>query len=77
MRHLMAALRGSSYYEVNLVHPRIANPWHLPVYADDYSDQLDAIGDDGCVPVPRGPGLGVQYDWERIEHDTVESVEIR
>jgi L-alanine-DL-glutamate epimerase-like enolase superfamily enzyme len=77
MRHLMAALHGSSYYEVNLVHPRIANPWHLPVYLDDYSDQLDAVGDDGCVPVPQGPGLGVAYDWERIRHDTVDSVEIR
>jgi L-alanine-DL-glutamate epimerase-like enolase superfamily enzyme len=77
MRHLMAALHGSRYYEVNLVHPRIPNPWHLPVYTGDYSDLLDAVGEDGCVPVPQGPGLGVGYDWERIERDVVDSIVIR
>jgi hypothetical protein len=30
-----------------------------PIYTDDYSDQLDNVGADGCVPVPDGPGLGV------------------
>ncbi len=77
MRQLMAALGNSRYYEINLVHPRTANPWHLPVYAGDYSDQLDAVGEDGCVPVPDGPGLGVDYDWKRIERDALDSVVIR
>ena len=40
-----------------------------PVYASDYSDQPEDLGEDGCVPVPDGPGLGVQYDWEFIEHN--------
>ena len=72
MRHLMAALGNSNYYEVNLLHPHAPNPWQLPVYADDYSDALDCIDGDGCVPVPTGPGLGVSYDWDTIERHTLE-----
>ena len=72
MRHLMAALARSNYYEVNLVHPRAPNPWHLPVYADGYSDALDCVGADGMVPVPDGPGLGVAYDWDFIEAQALE-----
>jgi hypothetical protein len=34
-----------------------------PVYACGYSDLLEDVGDDGCFPVPDGPGLGVSYDW--------------
>ena len=30
------------------------------------ADELDAVGTDGCFPVPDGPGLGVSYDWEFI-----------
>ena len=73
MRHLMAACRNSNYYEVNLVHPRAANAWSLPVYGDGFSDQLDCIGADGCVPVPDGPGLGVAYDWREIRRAAVET----
>jgi hypothetical protein len=34
----------------------------------DYGDQMNNVGPDGCVPVPvpDGPGLGVIYDWEKI-----------
>jgi L-alanine-DL-glutamate epimerase-like enolase superfamily enzyme len=35
-----------------------------PVYACGYSDQADAIDENGTVPVPNGPGLGVTYDWD-------------
>jgi L-alanine-DL-glutamate epimerase-like enolase superfamily enzyme len=73
MRHLMAALRNSNFYEVNLVHPRAGNPWHLPVYADGYSDELDCVDRDGCVAVPDGPGLGVAYDWAAVARRTVET----
>ena len=65
-RHCMAAIRNTSYYELALVHPRIGNPIP-PVYACEYSDQLDAIAEDGTVSVPDGPGLGVTYDWDFIE----------
>ncbi len=37
-----------------------------PVYACGYSDALEAVGSDGCFPVPTGPGLGVTYDWDYI-----------
>lgn len=65
-RHCMSAIRNTSYYEVALVHPDVPNPLP-PVYACDYSDQLEAVGQDGTVPVPDGPGLGVTYDWDFID----------
>jgi L-alanine-DL-glutamate epimerase-like enolase superfamily enzyme len=36
------------------------------VYACAYSEALDAVGKDGCYPVPDGPGLGVHYDWDFV-----------
>ena len=64
-RHCMAAIRNTSFYEVALVGPRARNPLP-PVYASDYSEDLEAVGADGCFPVPDGPGLGVVYDWDWI-----------
>lgn len=64
-RHVMATLRNSNFYELALVGPKARNPLP-PVYACDYSDDLEAIGSDGCLPVPEGPGLGVAYDWDFI-----------
>ena len=72
MRHLMAALRNSNYYELNLVHPQTVNAWHLPVYGDGYADELSSIDKDGYVPVPQGPGLGVSYDWKAIDANRLE-----
>lgn len=68
-RHCMAAMRNTNFYEVALVNPFAANPLP-PAYADGYSDALDAVGEDGCFPVPQGPGLGVTYDWEWISGHT-------
>jgi len=69
-RHCMAAIRNSNYYEMGLVHPKA--PYRgLSIFKSDYRDGLDAIDKDGCVPVPEGPGLGVEYDWDFImEHRT-------
>ncbi|MFB6106631.1 MAG: enolase C-terminal domain-like protein [Halobacteriaceae archaeon] len=64
-RHCMAAIRNTNYYEMALVHPKLENPI-APVYAGDYSDYRRDV-DDGYVPVPDGPGLGVEYDWDYIE----------
>ena len=64
-RHVMATLRNSNFYELALVGPKARNPLP-PVYACDYSDDLEAIGSDGCLPVPEGSGLGVAYDWDFI-----------
>ncbi|MEE9399266.1 MAG: enolase C-terminal domain-like protein, partial [Dehalococcoidales bacterium] len=68
-RHLMAAIHNMNYYEMGLVHPRAPLIRQPPVFKGDYRDSLDAIDKNGCVPVPRGPGLGVEYDWDFItEH---------
>ena len=75
-RHCMAAMRNSNFYEVSLVGPIGRNPIP-PVYACGYSDELDAVGADGCFPVPSGPGLGVTYDWDYIEARTIERHEFR
>ncbi|MGO4741731.1 hypothetical protein AB4099_34895, partial [Bosea sp. 2KB_26] len=59
------AMRNSSWYELSLVAPGVANPVP-PVFGSGYSDALEDIGEDGCVPVPDGAGLGVAYDWDYI-----------
>lgn len=67
-RHLMAAIPNTLFYELGLVRPD--GPWNLmqpPIYADDYGDRVENVGSDGCVPVPIGPGLGIEYDWEKLE----------
>jgi L-alanine-DL-glutamate epimerase-like enolase superfamily enzyme len=65
-RHCMAAMRNSNYYEWGLVHPRITRRGN-PLYKDGFVDgQLDGVDADGCIPVPPGPGLGVEYDWDFI-----------
>ena len=74
-RHCMAATRNSNYYELALVHPAVDNPIP-PVYEGDYSDYIDAIDEEGTVPVPDGPGLGVGYDWDFIEKNKTGSVHV-
>lgn len=75
-RHCMAAMRNSNYYEMGLVHPRIGNMMP-PVYKDGYSDELDSIDKNGCVPVPTGPGLGVEYDWDTIMKHRTGGIDVR
>ena len=73
-RHCMAAIRNTNYYELGLVHPRLDHT-KPPVYACDYSDELDAIDQRGHVKVPDGPGLGVPIDWDWLRaHQTDEVV---
>lgn len=64
-RHCMAAMRNTHFYELALIGPDMPN-MVPPIYACEYSDQIEAVGPDGCVPVPDGPGLGVAYDWDFI-----------
>ena len=64
-RHTMAAIRNSNYYEMALLHPD-AGPHDAQVVLNGYGDGLEAIGPDGCVPVPEAAGLGVEYDWDYI-----------
>ena len=64
-RHIMASMRNSNYYEMGLLHPKL-RPFHAPVYLGGYEDLIDSIDENGCVEVPDGPGLGVDYDWDYI-----------
>ncbi len=67
-RHCMAAITNTHFYELGLVNPdRSHNALQPPIYADDYGDRVQDVGPDGCVPVPTGPGLGVEYDWDKIK----------
>ena len=75
-RHLMAAWRNTNYYEMGLVHPKVA-PFHSPIYKDGYRDGLDAIDKAGCIQVPMKPGLGVEYDWDYIAKHTTGVVEYK
>ena len=69
-RHCMAAIRNTHMYEQALVGPGMPNAMP-PVYTCGYSDLLEDIGADGCFGVPTGPGLGVGYDWARIEKSRI------
>ena len=53
-----------------LVGPKMPNIIH-PVYTCGYSDQPEALNNDGMVSVPDQPGLGVSYDWEFINQNKV------
>jgi len=74
-RHCIAATRNANYYELALVHPHCSNT-PPPVYRGGYSDAIDTIDDDGTVPVPDGPGLGVEYDWDYIDRNQTGSVHV-
>jgi L-alanine-DL-glutamate epimerase-like enolase superfamily enzyme len=74
-RHCMAVLRNANYYELGLVHPRVAAT-KAPIYAEKrWLDELDSVDEDGRVDVPEGPGLGVALDWDFIDdHKSGETV---
>ncbi|WP_454856474.1 enolase C-terminal domain-like protein [Rhizobium binxianense] len=74
-RHCMAAIRNTNFYELSMVGPSRAN-FSAPVYTCGYTDALDDVSPDGTFPVPEGPGLGVSYDWERIEALTTSHVTV-
>jgi L-alanine-DL-glutamate epimerase-like enolase superfamily enzyme len=72
-RAVMAATPNTHFYEMALIGPGMPNVVP-PVYRCGYSDQPEQLGGDGCVPVPEGPGLGVDYDWAVIERNRVQNL---
>lgn len=64
--HFLAGVKNANYYENVWVHPvmRHSEP---PIHANVTITGLDCIDSDGCVSVPDGPGLGIEYDWGYIE----------
>ena len=69
-RAVIAAIRNTHFYEMALIGPGMPNAVP-PIYLNGYSDQPEDLEEDGCVPVPDGPGLGVVYDWEFITRNRV------
>ena len=65
-RQCIAAIRNTNYYELSGSHSKTGNQNYIPVYKDDYRDDMDASDKSGHFPVPQGPGLGVEYDWDLI-----------
>ncbi len=64
-RAVVSAMRNTHFYEMALIGPDMPN-LVPPVYRCGYDDQLTGLDADGTVPVPTGPGLGVDYDWDFI-----------
>ncbi|WP_439496612.1 enolase C-terminal domain-like protein [Bosea sp. (in: a-proteobacteria)] len=73
-RACMSAIRNSNFYELSMVGPS-RGCFTGDFYTCGYSDALDSVGKDGCFPVPDRPGLGVDYDWNYIEKQTLEHYE--
>ena len=69
-RAVMAATPNTHFYEMALVGPDMPNTIP-PVSLCGYSDQPDGLSRDGTVPVPKGEGLGVRYDWDFIKRNSV------
>ena len=64
--HSSNTLRNTNFYELSGSHPTVVNQNYVPVYKDGYRDTLDSADENGEFPVPQGPGLGVEYDWDLI-----------
>ena len=65
VRQCMASVRNSNYYEMGLVHPNAPISQAPELYLD-YDDSLEAVDKNGHIPVPKGPGIGVEINWDWI-----------
>ena len=75
-RHCMAAIRNTNFYELAMVGPSRGSTVGS-IHTTEYSDKLDAVGEDGCFGVPDGPGLGVEYDWDFIRKNLIDHVVVQ
>lgn len=71
-RAIVAAIRNTNFYELGLVMPDGTNIHAPTIYRCGYSDGFSALNDNGQATVPKGPGLGVSYDWDAISRDSNE-----
>ena len=46
-------------------------------YAPDLIEPGIELAADGTIPVPRGPGIGVNIDWDRVAHATLERLDLK
>ena len=72
-RHCIAAIRNTNYYEFGLLNPKVKRT-KPPVYPPEFTDELENIDENGRVPVPQSPGLGVEMDWDYIRAHQVDTV---
>jgi L-alanine-DL-glutamate epimerase-like enolase superfamily enzyme len=61
--HCMSAVRNTNYFEHGLLHPEVE--W---MASQGFTEDVEDIDDAGHIPVPDGDGLGVDIDWEFVEH---------
>jgi L-alanine-DL-glutamate epimerase-like enolase superfamily enzyme len=59
--HVACASKNSEFFELYAPHEL----WHYPL-----KQGLD-LRPDGTVHVPKGPGLGVEIDWDLVDNDTI------
>ena len=72
-RHCIAAIRNTNYYELGLLNPLIKGT-KPPIHPPEFTDELENIDANGHVPVPQGPGLGVEIDWDYINAHRVDTI---
>jgi L-alanine-DL-glutamate epimerase-like enolase superfamily enzyme len=69
--HCLSAIRNTNYFEHSLVHPQ-GIEW---MNQQGFADPVETLTDDGTIPVPNGPGLGVEIDWDLVEDRKTDYVE--
>ena len=52
-----------NYHVMDFLHLKIGST-ALHLYKNGYRDGIDAIDAHGCVDVPEGPELGVEYEGD-------------
>jgi L-alanine-DL-glutamate epimerase-like enolase superfamily enzyme len=66
--HVLGAMATlGEYYERGLLHPHLDYEAQTPWLAEP----IDPLVADGCVPIPRRPGLGEAIDWDFIRDHAV------
>jgi L-alanine-DL-glutamate epimerase-like enolase superfamily enzyme len=69
--HCLSAIRNTNYFEHSLVHPQ-GIEW---MNQQGFADPVETLTDHGTIPVPNGPGLGVEIDWDLVEDRKTDYVE--
>jgi len=68
----MAAIPNTNYYETGPVNPEWDPEDRVDRWAGEYEGGLDAVDDEGTVPVSDGPGPGVEPDRSLVEDRAVD-----
>lgn len=66
--HCMSAVRNTNYFEHAIQHPQGVE-W---MGDQGFRSDPETVRDDGMIPVPERPGLGVEIDWPFVEENLVD-----